>query len=125
MTSDRRRRLRKLLSGDGPFWISRIVLLELGWVLRSAYGMSDEDVNRALHLVASFEKCELEDAERSRLALTLHGRGLDLGDAFIIAFAPKGAELATFDQKMVIKTQAVGGLPQIRAVEDFLPDDES
>lgn len=90
-----------LLAGTGPFWIGREAILEAGWTLKAAYKYSREDVVRALHLVATLDRVKVEGGERMHRALRMHGAGLDLGDALILAFAPEGTTVATFDERFV------------------------
>ena len=90
-----------LLGRRGPFWIGREVILETGWTLKAAYGYSREEVARALHLVVTLDNVQVEGGDRMRKALRLHAAGLDLGDALILAFAPDGATVASFDERFV------------------------
>ena len=101
------RQAAALLAGAGPFWIGRVVLLEAGWVLRSRYRYSAAEISRALQLVVSLKGTEVEDLDRTEAALRLHAVGMDLGDAFILAFAPEGATVATFDGDLVAKAAVI------------------
>ncbi len=90
-----------LLEKNGPFWIGREAILEAGWTLKAAYKYSRQDVARALHLVATLDSAQVEGGARMHRALRLHAGGLDLGDALILAFAPDGATVASFDERFV------------------------
>jgi len=89
------------LSRAGTIWISRVVLLEVGWTLRSRYKYSPEAVNQALSMLVALDQAQVEDAETVQQALRYHGTGMDLGDAFILAFAPEGSTVYTFDSDFV------------------------
>jgi predicted nucleic-acid-binding protein len=95
----------RLLRGDGPFAISATALLELGWVLGSkrTYNYDRAAISRALHVVASLRNVVLSDPDRVREALTFFDAGHDLGDAFVLASAPSGATVATFDEALVAR----------------------
>lgn len=61
---DQTRQAVALVAGAGPFWIGREAILETGWTLKAAYKYSREDVVRALRLVATLERAEVEGGER-------------------------------------------------------------
>lgn len=105
---DQARQAAELLRGPGPFWIARSVVLELGWVLGSkrGYGYTAAEVSRALGAVVRLRGVTVEDGQIVDEALRLHATGLDLGDAFLLASAPEGAVVATFDARLV---SAAGG----------------
>lgn len=109
-----------LLSGFGPFCVSRVVLLELGWVLRARYRYPREEIGRALHLVVTLGNVDVEDRDRCETALGLYAAGLDLGDAFVLAFSPDGATVATFDEPFVVNARSVGGGVAVQRVEDIV-----
>ena len=101
-----------LLAGPGPFWVSRVVLLETAWVLRSRYKFDRAAINRALGIVVALPRTEVEDRARTEAALLQNVGGMDLGDAFILASAPDGATLASFDREFVARASgAPGGIP--------------
>ena len=115
-----------LLRQDGPFWISRTVLLELGWTLKSAFDYDRAQVNQALGLVATLDKAEVESPEDVGRALRLHTDGLDLGDAFIRAFAPDGSRVATFVDAFVKRASNSGEPgPPVELVEKVIQVPES
>lgn len=97
-----------LLNGPGPFWIGREVLLELGWTLKSSYRFSQAEVSRALHLVVSLDGVEIEDLDRVQKAIQMHAGGMDLGDAMVLAFAPPGATVVSFDAQFVRRAVKLG-----------------
>lgn len=114
------RKAAQLLRGPGSFWVTRTVLLELGWVLESRYRYSRKDVSRALYLVVSVDSIVVEDEAHTKRALALHREGMDLGDAFIVSFAPPESTLVTFDRALASFEPSLEGLPSIRSVESQL-----
>lgn len=118
---DQTRQAVELLMAADRLWISRVVLLEVGWTLKSRYKYSQEAVSRALHVVVALGKAQVEDAEQVRRALGYFGGGMDLGDAFVLAFAPEGATVVTFDTNFVKRAKDVVGAVPTRLVEECLP----
>ena len=94
---DQTRQAIELLSTAERLWISRVVLLEVGWTLKARYKYTPTSVNRALRILVALANAEVEDADRTRSAIGYHAAGMDLGDAFILAFAPPTATVVTFD----------------------------
>lgn len=121
---DQTRQAAELLRTADLIWISRVVLLEVGWTLKSRYKYSQDAVSRALHVVVALSTAEVEDVERVRLALAYHARGMDLGDAFILAFAPAASVIATFDTDFVKRAAFATDTVPTRLVEDCLPRGE-
>ncbi len=112
-----------LVSTDEKVWISRVVLLEVGWVLKSkVYGYTRENVSRALRMLVAWDGSVVEDDARVRDALRYHREGMDLGDAFILAFVPAGASVSTFDKRFVKRAAAFGEAAPVRLVPT--PPDE-
>lgn len=55
--------------------VSAIVLCEVVWVLRSAYGYPKDDVVRALRLLLSTSGLAVEDADEARAAVAEYAAG--------------------------------------------------
>lgn len=118
---DQTRRAVALVGGEGPFWIGREAILETAWTLGAAYGYSRAEVARALHLVATLDRARVEGGERMHRALRLHAGGFDLGDALILAFAPEGATVASFDGRFVKRArQSARREAAVVLVEDLI-----
>ncbi|MCB9688192.1 MAG: type II toxin-antitoxin system VapC family toxin [Alphaproteobacteria bacterium] len=112
-----------LLLAGGPFWVSRVVLLELGWVLsskRGPYAWDRKRVSDALHVIASLEGVFVEDQDRTRRALTWHRAGLDLGDAMVRAATPDEHMVVTFDRRFV-SDAATHGVERVMHVTEATP----
>lgn len=111
-----------LLSSGEPIWISRVVLLELAWVLRSRYEFSESEISVALHTVVSLDVAVVEDREQVQTALSHHRDGMDLGDAFVLACAPADSDIRTFDKRFVKKAAKLLEASRVQLVDNV--DDE-
>jgi predicted nucleic-acid-binding protein len=85
---------------DNQIWISKTVLLETEWVLRSLYRFSPQSLGRALRALAGLEKVFLEDEIAVAKALEWFQEGLDFADALHLASAGTANQFATFDGKL-------------------------
>jgi predicted nucleic-acid-binding protein len=85
---------------DNQIWISKTVLLETEWVLRSLYRFSPQSLGGALRALAGLEKVFLEDEIAVAKALEWFQEGLDLADALHLASAGTANQFATFDGKL-------------------------
>ena len=84
----------------GPVWISKTVLLEAGWVLRSVYGLSEVEVVTSFRLLLGLKNVEVEEPAVIGAALGLTEQGMDLADALHLSARPVGAVFVTFDRAM-------------------------
>lgn len=71
---------RALIDGERVF-AAVTVLLEVEWVLRSAYEYQAADVVRALRSFAGLPTVTVEDGAMVAAALDLAGKGMDFADA--------------------------------------------
>jgi predicted nucleic-acid-binding protein len=81
-------------------WISKTVLLETEWVLRSLYGFSPGSLAGALQLLAGLPTIFLEDEPAVARALDWFKEGLDFADALHLASAGNARRFATFDREL-------------------------
>jgi predicted nucleic-acid-binding protein len=95
---------------DNSVWISKTVLLETEWVLRSLYKFSPEAVATALRALAGLQNVVIEDEPAVAKALDWSKGGLDFADALHLASAAKAEQFATFDRKLVKRAQPLTGL---------------
>lgn len=84
------------------------VVLEVEWVLRTAYGVPRPALVNQIRTFASLPGIRVEDPERLALALDLAARGFDFADALHLAATPPGAAVVTFDRALVRAAQALG-----------------
>jgi predicted nucleic-acid-binding protein len=84
---------------SGEIWISKTVLLETEWVLRSLYDFTPQSLAGALRALAGLGTVFLEDAGAVAKALDWFEQGLDFADALHLASAGNAKQFATFDRK--------------------------
>jgi predicted nucleic-acid-binding protein len=82
-----------------PIWVSKTVLLETEWVLRSLYKQSPEDVLTAIEALAGLPNVQFEDAACVARAIRWSVAGLDFADALHLASRGEANKFATFDEK--------------------------
>jgi predicted nucleic-acid-binding protein len=96
--------LEGVAGGDERLFVSHIVLCELVWVLRGAYGRPKDDVLAALEGLISSAQLFVEDAELAHRALERYRRGkADFADYVIAerAWTAGCSQVATFDGKLL------------------------
>ncbi len=94
-------------------WISKTVLLETEWVLRSLYGFSPGSLAGALQGLAGLPTIFLEDETAVARALDWFKEGLDFADALHLASAGNARRFATFDRKLAKQAKATTALETI------------
>jgi predicted nucleic-acid-binding protein len=100
-------RARTLIDGQ-PVFVAVTVMLEVEWVLRSAYGHHPVDVARALRTFAGLPTMTVEDAAVVAASLDLAENGMDFADALHLSKSGHCEGLATFDRNFVKAAKAVG-----------------
>lgn len=100
-------RARKLVD-ENPVFVGLTVVLEVEWVLRSAYGFGVGDVTRALRAFAGLPTVTIAEADLVAAALDLADKGLDFADALHLGQAQACEGFATFDRKFVKAARAAG-----------------
>ena len=88
----------RLLFSEETVFISRTVLLEFAWVLRSAYKLPPERVLDALTSLLGLEGVRVEDAAKVADAIHLGRTGMDVADALHVAVCPEDATFVTFER---------------------------
>jgi predicted nucleic-acid-binding protein len=89
-------------------FIPKTVLLELEWVLRSAYRTEPRAVVSALRDILSVSNVEIEDEAAVTQAIEWHERGMDFADALHVASAGRERKFATFDNRLRRKVRRLG-----------------
>ena len=92
-------RAEELIRGSET-WISKTVLLETEWVLRSLYDFAPQSLAGALRALAGLSTVRLEDPGAVARALDWFERGIDFADALHLASAGNARQFATFDRKL-------------------------
>ncbi len=100
-------RARKLVDENSVF-VGLTVILEVEWVLRSAYGFAVGDVTRALRAFAGLPNVTMAEADLVAAALDLADRGMDFADALHLGQTRACERFVTFDRKFVKAARAAG-----------------
>lgn len=95
------RRARSLFDQNLIF-ISKTVLLETEWVLRSTYSLRPSDVHAHLSVMVGLSQVRLEAPEQVAVALDWFEQGMDFADALHLAAADDCEAFATFDRKLAV-----------------------
>lgn len=96
-----KRLIRQCVQAGQPLFVPVTVALELEWVLRSAFGMTRDDVLFALSSLFSAAELTFESERALEVALQLFREGAaDFADCVHIALAAQAGEqpLWTFDR---------------------------
>src|SRR5687768_230274 len=98
----------RALISENDIFLSRTVVLECEWVLRSVYGYSATEVCEALRAFAGLPRVSVEDLAIVVRALDLAESGVGFADALHLA-AAGGCELfVTFDRDFVKRAKRAG-----------------
>jgi predicted nucleic-acid-binding protein len=97
-----------VLAGSDRILVTHTVLLELAWVLRAAYDLSPETINRSLLQVLGLPNVQIDKAEQIAQALAWYEDGMDFADALHLALATGVERFFTFDQRFVNLANALG-----------------
>jgi predicted nucleic-acid-binding protein len=92
---------------SSEIWISKTVLLETEWVLRSLYDFTPQRLAGALRAFAGLRTVFLEDAGAAAKALSWFEQGLEFADALHLASARNAKQFATFDRKLARQARGV------------------
>ncbi len=86
---------------EAGLFISHGVLMEVEWVLRSAYGLSRKAINEALRSLIRLQEVRTPKPLLVDWALDRHAAGADFADMLHL-IASRGASLfLTFDQELI------------------------
>jgi predicted nucleic-acid-binding protein len=88
------------LMGSGEVWVSKTVLLETEWVLRSVYEQAPAKICEQLRRLAGMDNVQLEEPLVAAQALDWFANGLDFADALHLASSSKAERFVTFDEKL-------------------------
>ena len=112
---------RRLIAQNTIF-ISRTVLLESEWVLRSVYKKTPTDIHRSFQALLGLDNTELENAEAISHALDWYAHGADFADALHLAVCGD-ATLHTFDKNFCKAACEAGIAPQVTILSIAARDD--
>ena len=83
-----------------PVFVTKTVVLELVWVLRSAYRMTSNAIASGIEGLLSAEGISVEDAPAVKQAVAWFMGGLDFADALHLASSDHVDSFVTFDAAM-------------------------
>jgi len=95
---------------SGPVWIGKTVLLETGWVLRSAYGFKPDAIREAFAKLLGLKNVQAEDPACITAALALTAQGLEFADAMHLTSRPPGTKFVSFDRDFVRRAKRAGAV---------------
>lgn len=96
---------------EGSVFVSRTVLLESDWVLRSVYGLASDEVAAALRAFSGLPGVSVEDPKLLMDALDRTAKGMDFADALHLGAAAHCESMLTFDRDFV--RTAKGASPEV------------
>jgi predicted nucleic-acid-binding protein len=105
---DQSPRAQALVDGQAVF-VPVTVVLEVEWVLRSAYGYAADQVARALGAFAGLPTVTIEDAGIVAEALDASLQGMDFADALHLGKSAGCSSFASFDLRLIMAAKASGG----------------
>lgn len=111
----RQRRAALALLDSDAVLISKTVLLETEWVLRSRYAVPPADIHGFLHHLVESQNVVVEDESVVRHALDFYAAGADFADSLHLASAGD-LRLHTFDRDFCRKAIAKGVAPPVEIV---------
>jgi predicted nucleic-acid-binding protein len=103
-------RARALLLAE-PVFLSKTVLLESEWVLRSGYRLARDAIATAFRSLLGLPGATVEDPPAVAQALAWYDNGLDFADALHLASSGPADRFATFDEMLVRRAKALPQAP--------------
>jgi predicted nucleic-acid-binding protein len=89
-------------------WLSKSVILETEWVLRSLYRFRGDRLCAAMLALTSLPKVRVEDPAAVSRALGWTSLGMDFADALHLASRSESANFVSFDEKLVKRAKGLG-----------------
>lgn len=89
-------------------WITKTVLQEAEWVLRSAMKAPREEIRHAFRLLMADPRVSVEDRAAVERAVICFGAGMDFADALHVASRGAAERFVTFDQRLVLVAGPMG-----------------
>jgi predicted nucleic-acid-binding protein len=89
-------------------WLSVTVVLELEWVLRSAYRFGPADISRAIRRLLGMANIVVDAPADVASALDWFDQGMDFADALHLARARHCEGMATFDRDFIRSAARIG-----------------
>lgn len=89
------------------------VLLEFEWVMRGFYALPKRDIAAVMRALLGIEHVAVEDRDAVLAALDAFDAGLDFSDALHLCRSARAAAFATFDQRLVKRSQKLSLGPPV------------
>jgi len=89
-------------------WLSKSVILETEWVLRSLYHFRGRQLSAAMLALTSLATVRVEDPAAVSKALEWTTLGMDFADALHVASMGESARFVSFDEKLVKRAKGLG-----------------
>ncbi len=89
-------------------WLSKTVILETEWVLRSLYRFRGTQLSAAILALTNLSTVRVEDPAAVSKALEWTTLGMDFADALHLASRGESARFVTFDENPVKRAKALG-----------------
>ena len=105
-------RAKALLLAE-PVFLSKTVLLESEWVLRSGYRLARDAIAAAFRDLLSLSGATVEDPSAVFRALAWYDGGLDFADALHLASSGPAGKFATFDEPLIRRAKALPQAPVV------------
>ena len=96
------------IRGQDRVLVLKTVLLEIEWVLRSAYRFNREAIARGLRNLIVTANFVIQDMAAVMVAIEWFEQGMDLADALHLASTDRETEFATFDVALQRTAQKLG-----------------
>ena len=99
----------KALIESGPALVSKTVVLETEWMLRSIYRLERTTIADGIMRLLGLPEVEVEDRPAVARALLWFEEGLDFAEALHLASSGRSDAFATFDVALRRKARALAG----------------
>lgn len=101
------KRALAVLAEAEEIFVAKTTLLELEWVLRSAYDLSATAIIRALKHILGLPNAQVEMPDQLEMAIGFYEKGLDFADALHLASSPEGTLFYTFDTALIKRARSL------------------
>jgi len=98
-------------------WLSKTVILETEWVLRSLYRFHGARLSSAILALTSLPTVRVEDPAAVSRAVGWASSGMDFADALHLASRGESAKFMSFDNKLRKRAKALGAVGQALSLQ--------
>jgi predicted nucleic-acid-binding protein len=100
--------IARTLVDSNPVLVTKTVMLECEWVMRSGYGYDRKQICQQLRAFAGLPTVTVEDPIAVDEALALHEAGLDFADALHLQSSIDCEAMVTFDRDFAKRAKRAG-----------------